>query len=210
MGKLRARTDAELAARRQEILNAAAEQLMSMDYDTITLATIAEKTSIGRTSLYSYYETKEAVFADLLILEYEKLEQSFRTVFGERMPRQQFCETMAHLLWEHPILLKLLSLQLSVWDHRYNDELVERFVKATQPYMQTLNDILAVQFPDADDVARNRFKLQFSVYCNSLYVIEHLPASQMEAMAEMGFYDTIPAGEQICFEGLMLLSAVLT
>ena len=209
MGKLRARTDAELAARRQEILNAAAEQLMSMDYDAITLATIAEKTSIRRTSLYSYYETKEAVFADLLILEYEKLEQSLRTAFGERMPRERFCETMAQLLWGQPILLKLLSLQLSVWDHRYNDDLVKRFVKATQPYMQTMDELLAAQFPDADDAARNGFKLQFSVYCNALYSIEHLPASQMKAMREMGFYSTIPAGEQICREGLMLLSAGL-
>ena len=59
MGKLRARTDEELAARKNEILDVAREQIMTMDYDAITLATIAEKTSISRPSMYHYYEKKE-------------------------------------------------------------------------------------------------------------------------------------------------------
>ena len=54
MGKIRARTDAELAARKREILDAAAEQLMTEDYDAITLATIAEKTSISRASILQF------------------------------------------------------------------------------------------------------------------------------------------------------------
>ena len=52
MGKIRARTDEELAARKQEILAAAKEQFMTMSYGSITLATIAEKTSISRPSIY--------------------------------------------------------------------------------------------------------------------------------------------------------------
>ena len=47
MGKIRARTDEELAARKQEILSAARDLLMTMSYESITLAAIAEKTSIS-------------------------------------------------------------------------------------------------------------------------------------------------------------------
>lgn len=209
MGKIRARTDEELAARRQEILTVAAEQLMTEEYEAITLATIAAKTSISRTSMYTYYDTKEAVFVDLMINEYEKLERELRNTFGVKMRREDFCKALSGILWQHPILLKLLSFQLSVWDRRYDDSLVKRFVVATQPYMQTLNDILMIQFPDADGMARNMFKLQFSVYCNSLYTIEHLPESHIDAMIEHTFFDSIPPGEQICCEGLMLLSAGL-
>ena len=54
MGKIRARTDEELAARKQEILAAAKEQFMTMSYESITLATIVEKTSISRPSMYRY------------------------------------------------------------------------------------------------------------------------------------------------------------
>lgn len=209
MGKIRARTDSELAARKQEIMDVAAEQLMTMEYASITLATIAEKTSISRTSMYTYYDTKEAVFVDLMILEYEKLTQELRTAFDGKLTREAFCETMSHILWTHPILLKLLSLQLSVWDRRYDDTLVKHFVRETLPYMQALDELLDRQFPNADRSRRNRFKLQFSVYCNSLYAIEHLPASQVDAMHEHSFFDAIPSGEEICREGLLLLSAGL-
>ena len=209
MGKIRARTDAELTARKQEILDAAARQLMTADYDVITLATIAEETSISRTSMYTYYETKEAVFVDLLIQEYRRLEQKLRSEFCATLTRDAFCRNLSHILWEQPILLKLLSLQLSVWDHRYDDKLVKRFVEETLPYMRAMDDILELQFPNSDKTDRNRFKLQFSVYCNSLYAIEHLPASQIDAMNERSFFEEIPSGEIISYEGLMLLSADL-
>ena len=209
MGKLRARTDAELAARKQEIMDAAAEQLMNMEYGAITLATIAEKTSISRTSMYTYYDRKECVFVDLMILEYEKLRDTLLETFSVQMTREAFCRAMSSILWSQPILLKMLSLQLSVWDHRYDDELVKHFVSETQPYMKALDQILQIQFPESDMPSRNMFKLQFSVYCNSLYSIEHLPESQIIAMNEQTFFDEIPSGEQICYEGLLLLSTGL-
>ena len=209
MGKLRARTDAELAARKQEIMDAAADQLMNMDYDAITLATIAEKTSISRTSMYTYYDRKECVFVDLLILEYEKLKNTLLEMFSEQISQDAFCRSMSSILWNQPILLKLLSLQLSVWDHRYDDGLVKHFISETQPYMKALDQILEIQFPESDKASRNMFKLQFSVYCNSLYGIEHLPESQISAMNEQTFFEEIPSGEQICYEGLLLLSAGL-
>ena len=209
MGKIRARTDEELAARKQDIMDAAAEQIMTQEYESITLATIAEKTYISRTSMYTYYDRKETVFVDLLILEYKKLEKRMREVFCSPLSREEFCRTMSGLLWQQPILLKLLSLQLSVWDKRYDKELLKRFVEETRSYMLTLDEVLEIQFPESDRAARNVFKIQLSVYCNSLYSVEHLPVSQLEAMNEQTFFDSIPSGEEICYEGLMLLSAGL-
>ena len=52
MGKVRARTDEELAARKQEILSAAKDLLMTMNYESITLATIAEKTILKNLRQY--------------------------------------------------------------------------------------------------------------------------------------------------------------
>lgn len=209
MGKIRARTDEELAARKQDIMDAAAEEIMTQEYDSITLATIAEKTSISRTSMYTYYDRKETVFVDLLILEYKKLEKRMQEVFYSPLTREEFCKAMSGLLWQQPILLKLLSLQLSVWDKRYDKELLKRFAGETRSYMMTLDEVLEIQFPESDRAARNVFKIQLSVYCNSLYSVEHLPVSQLEAMNELKFFDSIPSGQEICYEGLMLLSAGL-
>lgn len=210
MGKLRARTDEELAARKNEILDVAREQIMTMDYDAITLATIAEKTSISRPSMYHYYEKKENVFTDLMIREYEGLAEDMQGFLKRKTTRERFCRRLASILWKRQLLLKLLSLQLPVWRHEYSDENLKKFVEETAPYQETLKDVLIKQFPNATNEQRNMFIVQFSVYCNSLYVIEHLPISQMTAMKEKKFFDKIPTGEEICYEGLMLLSSVMT
>lgn len=209
MGKLRARTGAEFEARRQEILTAAGELLMAESYEDITLATIAERTSISRPSMYNYYEKKELVFADLMILEYRRWEEDLRKTFTMKQPREAFCKTMTELLWERHLLLKLLSLQLTVWDHKYDDEVIVRFEEEVQPFFQTLGDVLRIQFPDADSGARDMFRIQFTVYCNSLYLLDHLPASQLNAMNDLNLFGKIPSGKDICYEGLMLLSAGL-
>ncbi|MBR1701146.1 MAG: TetR/AcrR family transcriptional regulator [Lachnospiraceae bacterium] len=210
MGKLRARTDEELAARKNEILNAARKQLMTIDYDAITLATIAEQTSISRPSMYHYYEKKENVFTDLMIQEYEELNDDLQIFLKRKMARERFCRKLASILWERQLLLKLLSLQLPVWRHEYSDDNWKKFVEETAPYQETLKSVLIKQFPNATDEQRNMFRIQFSVYCNSLYVIEHLPESQMKAMEKSNFFDSIPKGEDICYEGLILLSAVMS
>ena len=84
MGKVRARTEKEFAARKQEILTAAREQLMAMDYESITLATIAEKTSISRSSMYHYYDRKESVFVDLIIREYREWGEQMKPLLDRK------------------------------------------------------------------------------------------------------------------------------
>lgn len=209
MGKLRARTDDELAARREEILESAKKQLMTMDYDDISLATIAKTTSVSRPTMYRYYEKKELVFVDLLVQEYAEFEQELRSFLKRKLSRESFCKKLASLLWNHQVLLKLLSLQLPIWKREYDGQMLKDFVTQSAGYQKTLKDVLEKQFPNASSDARNMFRIQFSVYCNSLYVLEHLPDAMMEAMTEQNVYDSIPGGEETCFAGLMLLSTAL-
>ena len=209
MGKIRARTDGELAARKQEILDAAVNQLMCEGYDAVTLATIAAQTSISRTSMYTYYEKKEDVFVDLMIREYADLEQVIRVAFALPMTRKAFCGKLTDILMEHQVLLKLVSLQLPIRDGMYSDDMMRRFVEATKPYAAALRDALRIQFPMADEAALNRFMVQLTVYANCLYVAGHMPESLSNAMSAMNYFGKIPDGRTICFDGLMLLSAEL-
>ena len=209
MGKLRARTEAEFAARREEILEAAGQLLMTQEYDAVSLTAIAEKTSISRPSMYNYYETRELVFADLMLREYEKWRMALLERLSEPQSREKFCEIMVDILWEREILLKLLSLQLSVWDHRYSEDTIIRFQHGVVPFAQALYTILKIQFPSATDDAINQFRIQFTVYCNSLYALAHLPQCQMQALEDTNVFGSIPAPRQISFEGLMLLTSNL-
>ena len=209
MGKIRARTDEELAARKQEILAAAKEQFMTMSYESITLATIAEKTSISRPSMYHYYDKKERVFADLIIQEYREWGEQMEPLLERRCSQEQFCQTMTDILWKHETLLKLLSLHLPIWDPSYDDSILHHFAKETLPFQNILKEVVAFQFPDADCKERTMFLIQFSVYCSSLYETKYLAQKQMDAMWKIRSLDFIPSMKEICYDGLIKLSASL-
>lgn len=209
MGKQRARTEEELAARRNEILKAAGDLLMTCDYNDVTLATIAEKISISRPSLYNYYETRELVLADLMIREYEEWEKAIRDQLAVRLSREEFCRTMTDILWERETLLKLLSLQLSVWGNNFSEDVIVDFQKKVKPFYDALREIVQLQFPNATEKAVDRFRIQFTLYCNSLYALDNLPQCQMQAFEELDLFGEIPTSEQLTYEGLLLLTSDL-
>ena len=209
MGKVRARTDEELAARKQEILSAAKDLLMTMNYESITLATIAEKTSISRPSMYHYYNKKECVFVDLIIQEYREWGEQIGALLERRYSQEQFCQAMTDILWGHETLLKLLSLHLPIRAPCCGEPILRHFAKETLPFQNTLKEVVAFQFPDAGSKERNMFLIQFSIYCNSLYETKHLAQNQMDVMREMRFLDFVPPVEEICYDGLIKLSASL-
>ena len=209
MGKIRARTDEELAARKQEILAAAKEQFMTMSYESITLAAIAEKTSISRPSIYHYYDKKESVFVDLIIQEYREWGEQMEPLLGRRCSQEQFCQTMTDILWGHETLLKLLSLHLPIWDPGYDDSMLRHFVKETQPFQNILKEVVAFQFPDAGSKERTMFLIQFSVYCSSLYETKYFAQKPMDATRKIRSLDFIPPVKEICYDGLIKLSASL-
>ena len=209
MGKIRARTDEELAARKQEILSAARDLLMTMSYKSITLAAIAEKTSISRPSMYHYYNKKECVFVDLIIQEYREWGEQMGPLLERRCSQEEFCQTMTDILWGHETLLKLLSLHLPIWDPSYDDSILRHFAKETLPFQNTLKEVVAFQFPDAGSKERNMFLIQLSVYCNSLYETKYLAQKPTDAMWKTRFLDFIPPVKEICYDGLIKLSAGL-
>ena len=210
MGQIRARTDAEIAKKKKLIMRNAAKLLLGMDYGQITLAMIAEKSGITRTSMYTYYNTKEQIYVDLLISEYEALEKTLKKEFGgEPMSRSDFCRKLTYALLKRHVLVWLWSLQLSMLDQKYTDKaLIEYFTQAIVPYTQTLDEVLRRQFPDAGDDALHMFGLQFTAYCISLRSLDHLPDAQKESMRDKK-NRAMPSGDIICYQGLMLLTALL-
>ena len=176
---------------------------------TELIAAIAEKTSISRPSMYHYYDKKECVFVDLIIQEYREWGEQMGPLMERRCSQDQFCQTMTDILWGHETLLKLLSLHLTIWDPSYDDSILRHFAKETLPFQNTLKEVVAFQFPDAGSKERNMFLIQFSVYCNSLYETKYLAQNQMDATREMRFLAFIPPVEEICYDGLMKLSAGL-
>ena len=100
------------AARRQEIIRACEELYEAVDYDAISIKEIAKSTSICRSNIYNYYETKEEIFLDILKKEYLLWMEDMKKLLEEDSlrSRSSYCRIIARTARHRPRLLKLISV----------------------------------------------------------------------------------------------------
>lgn len=205
MGSLRARHESEVTARKENILNAAAELLLTEDYDNITLATISQKTNISRPSMYNYYKTKEEIFLDLMVREYLAWQSELEDLFPRRVSRETFCKRLARSLIKQHLLIRLFSVRQFQLEKKMGDEKMNRFYETVKPFFDTFTAMLNKQFPSTEKSKLDMFKIQFTLYCYSVY-----PMSQMNRLeSKDDFFGKVPDHETIYFRGLMLLTSEL-
>ncbi len=205
MGSLRARNENEVTARKENILNAAAELLAAEGHGNITLADISEKTNISRPSMYNYYKTKEEIFLDLMVREYLSWKDELETLFPRKVSRETFCRRLASSLISQSLLIRLFSVRQFQLEKNLGAEKMERFYETVKPFFDTFTAMLDKQFPNTDKAKRDMFKIQFTLYCYSVY-----PMSQMDRQGTNDdFFGKVPDLKTIYYKGLMLLTSEL-
>ena len=83
------------AARAKQIMDAAADMLLSIDYRHLKMSSIAKAVGISNGLIFKYFKTKETLFLSLLWREYEK--------------RLDYLEAEAILRREHKLELDYLE-----------------------------------------------------------------------------------------------------
>ena len=101
-------------ARREEIVRACAALYETMGFKEITIRDIGEKTSVTRTSIYNYFQTKEEIFLALLQREHEAWTADLETILQtrERLTAAEFADAIARTLEKRECMLKLESMNL--------------------------------------------------------------------------------------------------
>ena len=209
MGTVRARNSEEIENRKQEILAAAEELFIKMEYQDITLAIISQKTSISRPSMYNYYRSKEEVFLDLSKREYLRFGEAMKKTFSRKVSREQFCQKLTDTLWQHQTFLKVFSLHSSIIEDKCGREMMYDFKKSVQPFFTAFSEVLEKQFPGSDITERDLFKAHFFMYAYSLYPVSHIPPDQIAAMNELKPFGDLPSPKELFTDALLLLTSVL-
>ena len=75
------------AARQQEIIRACEELYETMEYEDISIKEIAKSTSICRSNIYNYYQTKDEIFLDILEKDYLSWTEDIREAMDRRNSR---------------------------------------------------------------------------------------------------------------------------
>ena len=221
MGMIRAHSEKEIEARRAEILSAAEKLIMTHDWSSLTLAQIAVKTSISRTSIYNYYRTKEEVFWDLLLREYKdwhtELERRFSFARGNinlqydnpPLTRSEFCQSLVDSFWERECFLRLVYLSSEIPFEPCGEEFSRRYWQEMQSLYGWLFSLLKKQFPRADENEISLFLAQFVRYMVTIHGLLHISNEQLDLMKGLGMFKTVADTKSVCYDGLMLLSSRL-
>ncbi len=88
------RKEREFQKRESEILSVAYQLLTEMEPSQMTMELVAEKTEIGRGTIYKHFKSKDEIYARLILNRRERFLKSLRTIDEEgvgRIPRLMKC-----------------------------------------------------------------------------------------------------------------------
>jgi len=206
----RARTEAQVASRQNEILNACAQLYEQGGAEGVTVKAIAARTSFSRPTIYNYYATKEEILLDLLrreCAEYTaEMERDLRA--GGARSRERFCRLLTDGLTRHERMLRMMSVNLNAIENNVAEERLVAFKRGMNEWFRVLAEGLERFFPDSDARERELFLHDHFCYVYGLYPVTHPSARQVAAMEKAGFRQP-ECFERLCYEGLLRLTGRL-
>ena len=173
-------------ARKEEILRACAELYESRGFKETTLKEIGAATTLTRTGIYLYFQTKEEIFLALLAKEYDGWVAEMQTVMAEQpvLPRGEVAAVLARTLTDHPRLLRLLSMNLYEMEANSRPERLTAFKRSFGASLDTVDRLLRQYLPEADEAWRQRFLYAFFPFIYGIYPYTSVTEKQRQAMTD--------------------------
>jgi AcrR family transcriptional regulator len=178
-------------SRKNEIINAFEELYQTMSFRNISMREIGEKTSMTRSSIYNYFQTKEEIFLALIAREF----QSWCSVLQEitahdSMTLTEFAEAIASSLQERRYFLKLISWNHYELEENSRTERLAEVQQVTYNAMQTIFVCLDKFFPSMTDTAKKEFQQNFFIFLYGIDSYTNGSNSQKKAMeyADIPYY----------------------
>ena len=149
------------ANRQQEIIRACEELYETLDYEEINIKEIAKSTSICRSNIYNYYETKEEIFLDIPLQGILPVDGGHGPADGGGRPAQP-----GELLPDchrhgpaPPQLLRLLSAHHTTIEKNCSLEKITAFKRSLEPFQDGMRRRLSQYFPQAAQEKKEHFLL---------------------------------------------------
>lgn len=185
-----------VSARKKEILHAADMLYRSKSFKDITLNDIAALTTVTRTSIYNYFETKEEIFLTLHKMQYEYWTADLQTIIQQNtiLSKEKIAEHIAHSLEKREDMLRLMCMNHFDMEANSRLEILTEFKIAFGNALKTLNILLEKFCPDMDVNDRTTVIYTLFPFIYGIYPYTKVNDKQKEAMktADVGFiYHTI-------------------
>ena len=175
-------------ARKEEIINACAKLYETRSFKEITLKEIGAATTLTRTGIYLYFETKEEIFLALLAREYDGWVEEMRAVMEDQaaLSRAETAAVLARTLTDHPRLLRLLSMNLYEMEANSRPERLLAFKRSFGASLDTVEQLIRKYIPEMDASDRQRVLYAFFPFIYGIYPYTSVTEKQKLAMEQAG------------------------
>lgn len=174
------------AARKEEIINACERLYQTMSFKEITLKEIGKETSVTRTSIYNYFQTKEEIFLALFEREYMRWNEALKSILEEnrKLGKTKLAKALAESIADRPQLLKLLSMNNFDMEENSRPELLVSFKLAYGESLENMRKILRKFCPDMTAKEIKNFMYIFFPFMFGIYPYTSVTDKQKEAMQQ--------------------------
>ncbi|WP_328604327.1 TetR/AcrR family transcriptional regulator [Amycolatopsis sp. NBC_00345] len=216
----RARRPEQREVRRQAILDAAQELLAQQPASEISLREIARQLGGSKSGIVRYYETREALFLELLHrARHEWLDELERRLPAPRpVPSDvdalvtRIADTWAGSLAEHRVLCELWSMLAAVLERNVSPAVIRDFKLGNREHLLRLAHLIAERLPGLDDAAALELVNTSVVVTAGLWPFANPGPAVVEATddprltsARVDFADTFSRSLRVLITGLLQL-----
>ena len=133
--------------RKEEVINACEKLYEKLDFKDINIKLIGEQISVGRTSIYNYFGTKEEIFLALLEREYLKWNEDLSALLqNEKLDKEVFINKITESLIKRKTLLKLISMNMFEMEANSRIQSITNFKLAFKESISLLEQCLCKFF----------------------------------------------------------------
>ena len=175
-------------SRKQEIINACEKLYQTKSFKEITLKEISTETSMTRTSIYNYFQTKEEIFLALLQREYELWNAELNEIMAEfpELTNEEFADKLAKSLENRKQLLKIMSMNHYDMESNSRPERLAKFKVAYGNSLRTVMNCLEKYFPEMPNQEKQNFLYAFFPFMFGIYPYTFVTEKQRKAMESAG------------------------
>lgn len=179
------RPETRTEARKTEIVNACERLYETQHFRDITIGSIADATTFGRTSVYNYFHTKEEIFLAMAERLYDQWTLDLERVAA--MPplgRNALAEALAETLERNKKLLKVITMNhFEMEEHSRLEQLIE-FKRAYKRSIEAVRKCLSVHCTEMSLNQMNAFIYAFFPFIYGIYPYTTVTDKQDLAMQE--------------------------
>ncbi|WP_229869346.1 TetR/AcrR family transcriptional regulator [Streptomyces inusitatus] len=191
----RARRPGEIEARQTAILNTARGMLLDRPVADISLRELATEVGLAKSNVLGYFESREAIFLELLNTEWQSWLDDLDTLLpkplpGDGRPRTKesaLATIVADSLVARPMLCELLSAMAAVLERNISLEFAREFKRKASANNDRLAAAVAARLPHLPQATPHEFAGAVIVLVAGMWPFANPTDTVATVSREMGF-----------------------